>query len=86
MDFQKISNELGFDLGDIPVLVEILQFLVENMETTDRVIQYWEDNCFRANDFEEILEQFDDVKDIKEIGNRIFILPSKTLVVIGYGF
>ena len=39
----------------------------------------------RADDFDEILEQFDEVEDIKEIGNRIFILGSGKLVVIGYG-
>ena len=86
MDYKKISKELEFEITDIPILVKSMQSLVNNLDTTEKIIEYWENNCFRANDFEEILEQFEQNTEINEIGRRIFILPSKKLVVIGIGF
>lgn len=86
MDYKKISKELDFEITDVPILVDSMQSLVDNLDTTERVIEYWENNCFRANDFEEILEQFEPNTKINEIDRRIFILPSKKLVVIGIGF
>lgn len=86
MDYKKISKELEFEITDIPILVKSMQSLVNNLDTTEKIIEYWENNCFRANDFEEILEQFEQNTEINEISRRIFILPSKKLVVIGIGF
>ena len=84
-DILKISEELEFSVGDTIDLVNIMSNLILDIKTTDDIIKYWVNNCFRADDFDEILEQFDKVEDIKEIGNRIFILGSGKLVVIGYG-
>lgn len=84
-DILKISKELDFDEVDSIDLVQIMTNLIPQVENTRQLIQYWENNCFRADDFEEILEQFDEVTDIKEIGNRIFVLSSGKLVVIGIG-
>lgn len=84
-DILKISEELEFSVEDTIDLVNIMSNLIINIKTTDDIIKYWVNNCFRADDFDEILEQFDEVEDIKEIGNRIFILGSGKLVVIGYG-
>ena len=81
----KISEELEFSVEDTIDLVNIMSNLILDIKTTDDIIKYWVNNCFRADDFDEILEQFDEVEDIKEIGNRIFILGSGKLVVIGYG-
>ena len=84
-DILKISEELEFSVEDTIDLVNIMSNLILDIKTTDDIIKYWVNNCFRADDFDEILEQFDEVEDIKEIGNRIFILCSGKLVVIGYG-
>lgn len=84
-DILKISKELDFSETDTIDLVQIMVNLIPQLENTKQVIQYWENNCFRADDFEEILEQFDEVTDIKEVGNRIFVLGSGKLVVIGIG-
>ena len=84
-DILKISEELEFSVEDTIDLVSIMSNLILDIKTTDDIIKYGVNNCFRADDFDEILEQFDEVKDIKEIGNRIFILGSGKLVVIGYG-
>ena len=84
-DILKISEELEFSVEDTIDLVNIMNNLILDIKTTDDIIKYWVNNCFRADDFDEILEQFDEVEDIKEIGNRIFILGSGKLVVIGYG-
>ena len=84
-DILKISEELEFSIEDTIDLVNIMSNLILDIKTTDDIIKYWVNNCFRADDFDEILEQFDEVEDIKEIGNRIFILSSGKLVVIGYG-
>lgn len=84
-DILKISEELGFSVEDTINLVNIMSNLILDIKTTDDIIKYWVNNCFRADDFDEILEQFDEVEDIKEIGNRIFILGSGKLVVIRYG-
>ena len=84
-DILKISEELEFSVEDTIDLVNIMSNLILDIKTTDDIIKYWVNNCFRADDFDEILEQFDEVEDIKEIGNRIFILGSGKLVVIGYG-
>lgn len=84
-DILKISEELEFSVEDTIDLVSIMSNLILDIKTTDDIIKYWVNNCFRADDFDEILEQFDEVEDIKEIGNRIFILGSGKLVVIGYG-
>ena len=84
-DILKISKELDFDEVDSIDLVQIMTNLIPQVENTRQLIQYWENNCFRADDFEEILEQFDEVTNIKEIGNRIFVLSSGKLVVIGIG-
>ena len=84
-DILKISEELEFSVEDTTYLVNIMSNLILDIKTTDDIIKYWVNNCFRADDFDEILEQFDEVEDIKEIGNRIFILGSGKLVVIGYG-
>lgn len=84
-DILKISEKLEFSVEDTIDLVNIMSNLILDIKTTDDIIKYWVNNCFRANDFDEILEQFDEVEDIKEIGNRIFILGSGKLVVIGYG-
>ena len=84
-DILKISEELEFSVEDTIDLVNIMSSLILDIKTTDDIIKYWVNNCFRADDFDEILEQFDEVEDIKEIGNRIFILGSGKLVVIGYG-
>ena len=84
-DIWKISEELEFSVEDTIDLVNIMSNLILDIKTTDDIIKYWVNNCFRADDFDEILEQFDEVEDIKEIGNRIFILGSGKLVVIGYG-
>lgn len=84
-DYQKISEELEFDITDIPLLIESMQsLLVEKLETTEQIIDCWINNCFRADDFEEILEQFEPNTEINEIWRRIFILPSKKLIVIGF--
>ena len=84
-DILKISEELEFSVEDTIDLVNIMSNLILDIKTTDDIIKYWVNNCFRADYFDEILEQFDEVEDIKEIGNRIFILGSGKLVVIGYG-
>ena len=84
-DILKISEELEFSVEDIIDLVNIMSNLILDIKTTDDIINYWVNNCFRVDNFDEILEQFDEVEDIKEIGNRIFILGSGKLVVIGYG-
>lgn len=84
-DILKISEELEFSVEDTIDLVNIMSNLILDIKTTDDIIKYWVNNCFRADDFDEILEQFDEVEDIKEIGNRIFVLGSGKLVVIGYG-
>ena len=84
-DILKISEELEFSVEDTIDLVNIMSSLILDIKTTDDIIKYWVNNCFRADDFDEILEQFDEVEDIKEIGNRIFILSSGKLVIIGYG-
>ena len=84
-DILKISEELEFSVEDTIDLVNIMSSLILDIKTTDDIIQYWVNNCFSADNFDEILEQFDEVEDIKEIGNRIFILGSGKLVVIGYG-
>ena len=84
-DILKISEELEFSVEDTIDLVNIMSNLILDIKTTDDIIKYWVNNCFRADDFDEILEQFDEVEDIKEIGNRIFILGNGKLVVIGYG-
>lgn len=84
-DILKISEELEFSVEDTIDLVNIMSNLILDIKTTDDIIKYWVNNCFRADDFDEILEQFDEVEDIKEVGNRIFILGSGKLVVIGYG-
>ena len=84
-DILKISEELEFSVEDTIDLVNIMSNLILDIKTTDDIIKYWVNNCFRADDFDEILEQFDEIEDIKEIGNRIFILGSGKLVVIGYG-
>lgn len=84
-DILKISEKLEFSVEDTIDLVNIMSNLILDIKTTDDIIKYWVNNCFRADDFDEILEQFDEVEDIKEIGNRIFILGSGKLVVIGYG-
>ena len=84
-DILKISEELEFSVEDTIDLVNIMSNLILDIKTTDDIIKYWVNNCFRADDFDEILEQFDEVEDIKEIGNRIFILGSGKLIVIGYG-
>ena len=84
-DILKIGEELEFSVEDTIDLVNIMSNLILDIKTTDDIIKYWVNNCFRADDFDEILEQFDEVEDIKEIGNRIFILGSGKLVVIGYG-
>lgn len=84
-DILKISEELEFSVEDTIDLVNIMSNIILDLKTTDDIIKYWVNNCFRADDFDEILEQFDEVEDIKEIGNRIFILGSGKLVVIGYG-
>ena len=84
-DILKISEELEFSVEDTIDLVNIMSNLILDIKTTDDIIKYWVNNCFRADDFDEILEQFDEVEDIKEIGNRIFILGTGKLVVIGYG-
>lgn len=84
-DILKISRELGFSETDTMDLINIMTNLIPQIDTTKKLITYWEENCFRADNFEEIIEQFDEVEDIKEIGSRIFILGSKKLVVIGFG-
>ncbi len=84
-DILKISKELDFSETDTIDLVQIMVNLIPKLENTKQVIQYWENNCFRADNFDEILEQFDEVTDIKEIGSRIFVLGSGKLVVIGVG-
>ena len=84
-DILKISEELEFSVEYTIDLVNIMSNLILDIKTADDIIKYWVNNCFRADDFDEILEQFDEVEDIKEIGNRIFILGSGKLVVIGYG-
>lgn len=84
-DYKKISEELEFDITDIPLLIESMQsLLVEELKTTEQIIDYWINSCFRADDFEEILEQFEPNTEINEIWRRIFILPSKKLIVIGF--
>lgn len=83
-DILKISKELNFNETDTIDLVNIMASMLP-IKNTEQIINYWVDNCFRADDFDEILEQFDEVKDIKEVGNRIFVLGSGKLVVIGYG-
>lgn len=83
LDYDKISEELYFKRDDVPLLVKSMQSLVDNLDTTEKIIEYWEMSCFRADDFEEILEQFEPDTEINEIWRRIFILPSKKLVVIG---
>lgn len=84
-DILKISKELEFTETDTIDLVNVMTKLIPQIDTTKKLITYWEENCFRADDFEEIIEQFDEVEDIKKIGNRIFVLGSKKLVVIGFG-
>ena len=84
-DILKISRELGFSETDTMDLINIMTNLIPQIDTTKKLITYWEENCFRADNFKEIIEQFDEVEDIKEIGNRIFVLGSKKLVVIGFG-
>lgn len=84
-DILKISKELEFSVTDSVDLVHIMLSLVPKIKNTEQLIKYWENNCFRADTFEEILEQFDEVKDIKEVGSRIFVLGSGMLVVIGIG-
>lgn len=82
--YREISNQLSFSMVDVPVLVDILKSLNNCIKTTDDVIHYWDMCCFRADTIDEIIEQFDDVEDIKDIGDRVFILPTKTLIVIGF--
>lgn len=84
INYKKICEELYFDEKDIYVLVECMQSLYPNLYTTDKIIDQWEKSCFRADDFEEILEQFEPDTEINEVGNRIFILPTRKLVVLGY--
>ncbi len=84
-DILKISKELEFSVTDSVDLVHIMLSLVPKIKNTEQLIKYWENNCFRADTFEEVLEQFDEVKDIKEVGSRIFVLGSGMLVVIGIG-
>lgn len=83
IDYEEISNQLCFDKKDIYILVECMQSLYPNLDTTDKIIEKWDNSCFRANNFEEILDQFEPNTEINEIGHRIFILPTKKLVVIG---
>ena len=84
INYKKICDELYFDEKDIYLLVECMQSLYPNLDTTDKRIDQWEKSCFRADDFEEILEQFEPDTEINEVGNRIFILPTRKLVVLGY--
>lgn len=84
INYKKICEELYFDEKDIYVLVECMQSLYPNLDTTDKIIDQWEKSCFRADDFEKILEQFEPDTEINEVGNRIFILPTRKLVVLGY--
>lgn len=84
-DILKISKELNFSETDTIDLIQIMVKLIPQLENTKQVIQYWENNCFRADDFDEVLEQFDEVTDIKGIGSRVFVLGSGKLVVIGIG-
>ena len=84
-DILKISKELEFSVTDSVDLVHIMLSLVPKIKNTEQLIKYWENNCFRADTFEEVLEQFDEVKDIKEVGSRIFVLGSGILVIIGIG-
>ena len=83
INYEEICNQLSFDKKDIYVLVECMQSLFPNLDTTDKIIEKWYNSCFRADTFEEILDQFEPNTEINEIGHRIFILPTKKLIVIG---
>lgn len=69
INYKKICEELYFDEKDIYVLVECMQSLYPNLDTTDKIIDQWEKSCFRADDFEEILEQLKDLK--RDYGDEI---------------
>lgn len=84
-DILKISEELNFDIEDTIDLVNIMNNIL-NVNTSDDIIQYWQNYCFRADNFDEIIRYFDDIKDIKEIGARVFVLGSGKLVYIGHKY
>lgn len=81
-DFERISKELMFDKKDVKILTEILQELNKNIRTVEDIIKYWDNECFRADNIEEILDYYTEVEDINEIGDNIYILPSKILIVV----
>ena len=85
INYNEIAERTYFDLKYISKIVDILQSLVDNLFTTDDIVRYWEENCFRASDIEEVLEQFEIDTKIEEIGHRVFMLDEKMLVVIGIG-
>ena len=81
-DFERISKELMFDKKDVKILAEILQELNKNIRTVEDIIKYWDNECFRADSIEEILDYYTEIEDINEIGDNIYILPSKILIVV----
>lgn len=85
IDYKKISEELDFNNEDTQKIVECMQSVVNGLDTTTKIIDYWNNNCFRASNTKEIIEQFDDITDIKEVGNRIFVIRKDLLISIGIG-
>lgn len=86
-NYKEISEQLCFTEQESKELVDIMTSLVDEIKTTDNIISYWDNNCFRADTIEEVLDQFDidSDDDIKEIFSRVFILSNGKLVVIGIG-
>lgn len=81
-DLVAIRDRLDFEIVNVGYLIESM-VNVYGVTTTESLCEKWENSCFRANDIEEVLEQFDDVTDIKEVGHRVFVLPTKSLMVLG---
>lgn len=82
MDYQKIAQELDFSLADTEVLVDYMQAKYKELNNTQKIIEKWENECFRANNLEEVLNQYDYGTKPSELANSIRILPSGMLIVI----
>ena len=85
-DYKEIAKELDFTENESKILVDSmlsLADLTDRLNNTNDIIQCWNDSCYRANDLTEIMQDYAEIVDTKEIGHRIFILNKNKLAVIG---